>query len=333
MTSKTLDIIHKDFSEFSELLNNKSKWLQPDYLDKQYVHYSQPHTQEYFNPFGAPLFLVTIKKLEWLNMFPLVFVRDGITSIAHFFFTHPVPDKVTAILAIPKEAESVIPEPWVEHCLIYEIKRFINNEEKSRSSLSFVSTISEHLYDLSLLKKDLINIRNKYPLEMNAIIFDNIRLGEEEREHYNLHNAKFYNLLYEVFDGKLPLSNWASSRSLDYSSSYFFETHQNSLNFSDSYVTHQFLSQGAIPLCGKYQEEEFGENCKRVSRYHFFKFSSAELKKESTILWKKILDIKDLVLRDEKLINRTIKDFEHIRLCTPEFESLIRRFINDHKTL
>jgi len=327
-----IELIHRDYQEYTELINNKKKWLEPDYLDKQYTHYSQPHTQEYHNPIGAPLFLVTIKKLEWLNMFPLIFVRDGITSIAHFFYKHPTPKNIISTLAIPKEAESVIPEAWIDHCITYSTKRFKRDDIAPRDNIVLVSSISENLYCLKELKEKFCEIKNKFRLPVSAIVFDNIKLGEEFRMDYNLHNADFYRTLFEIFGSDFTINNWFSSKDVDYSNSYFYETHKNNLNFSDSFVTHLFLSQGAQPLNNRYIEDDFEDNCKRISRYHFLKFEVATLNKESNKLWSFIKTSEDLLLSGEKLLNRSMQDFEKISLCTPEFENIIKDYIND-KTL
>lgn len=332
MTNKILDIIHRDFSEYSELINNKSKWSEPDYLDKQYTHYNQPHTQEYHNPIGAPLFLVTIKKLEQLNMFPLIFVRDGITSIAHFFFKNPTPKNIISTLAIPKEAEFVIPKKWIKHCITYEIKRY-KTETKDRKKIILVSSISENLYNLERLKEKLLNIKDTYNIGTHAIVFDNVKLGEEYRMDYNLHNAEFYRTLFEVFGNDLEISNWEKSKNNNFSNTFFFETNENHLNYTDSYVTNLLLSQGSQPIGERYPVADFCTNSKRISRYHFFHFCEAKESQRSKELWKEIEDLKDLVLGDEEHLNRSIKDFEKIQLCTREFEDIIKSHTELNETL
>jgi len=320
------EIINRDYSEQSELVVKKEKWMQPDYLDKKYLHFGRPHSEDYFNPAGTPFFLIHFKELSWLNLFPAIFVRDGLVSIAHFFFKFPKPEGINSILLLPKEAEGLIPKSWLSTCLLYELKRFKNTSSSSLETIYITGSINENNYNINEIENDLKNLKKTHSHNFKALLFDNIQLGKEYTPNTNHHNVKFYNMLFRVFGESLEFVNWEESKEASFSETAFFEINQNKLNNSDSFVTFNFLSGGSTPLNeDRYLESTFSKNSLRVSKYHFLEFSHPEESKKSLKLWDEINSLREHVLSGEKQLTRTYKNFEKVHLCTPEFESIISK--------
>lgn len=325
------EVINKDYSEHSELLNKKDNWMQPDYLDKKYLHYSQPHTEDYYNPAGIPFFLVHFKELSWLNLFPTIFVRDGLVSIAHFFFKFPNPLGVSSVLLLPVEAQDLIPSAWRENCLLYDIKRYKEMLSDEFDTIYITGSVCENSYDFKKIEHKLRDLKKKYSNKFTSLLFDNIQLGREYTPDTNHHNVKFYRMLFNIFGDDLELKNWVESKEANYNNSAFFEINDNKINNSDSFVAFNFISGGSLPLNeDRYLEGDFTKNCLRVSKYHFLSFSHPKESEKSKKLWKEIDSLRDHVLAGEKHLSRTYKNFEKVHLCTPEFESIILKYFKDH---
>ncbi|OUR93622.1 hypothetical protein A9Q84_19325 [Halobacteriovorax marinus] len=322
------EVINRDYSEHAELLNKKDSWMQPDYLDKKYLHYSQPHTEDYFTPAGVPFYLVHFKELSWLNLFPTIFVRDGLTSIAHFFFKYPTPNGVETTLILPIEAEELIPAAWLENCLLCDIKRYKDANLGKVETIYITGSICENTYNFKEVEKELRELKKNHQQKFKALLFDNIQLGNEYTPNSKQHNVHFYKMLFNIFGDDIEVLNWGESKEANYSNSAFFEINQNKLNFSDSFVTFNFISGGSLPLnSDRYLESDFTNNSLRVSKYHFLEFSHPTASPKSEELWSEIETLKSYVLTGEEHLVRTHKNFELVHLCTPEFESLIlKRF-------
>ena len=318
-------LIKYDFSQHSELQNKKNSWIEPDYLDKKLLHYTRPHSDEYHTSFGVPFYLFHIKKLEWLNLFPAFFIRDGLISIAHFFYRFPMPKGINSVLILPKEAEALIPESWINNCLIYETYSY-KRERKNKITTTYITgSVAKRNYELSSIINKLKEIKTE---SIKALLFDNVELGKEFVTDSNFHNLELYKELFKVFGNRISFQNWNETKDSNLNNSDFFEIEENKLNHSDSFVSFTFLSGGSTPVNkDRFFEADFDKSCVRLSKYHFIKLSKAEGSEKSKNLWLDITKLKDFVLHGEKNIVRTYNNFTKVHLCTSEFESIIENAI------
>jgi hypothetical protein len=321
-------ILSRDYSEYSELVSKQNNWMNPDYLDKKYLHFSRPHSEPYYNPLGVPFHLVHIKELSWLNLFPTILARDGLISIAHFFFRFPLPVNIDSTLLLPKEAQAIIPKAWLSNTLLYKIRTDKEQQEKDFNTIYITGSINEQNYNLENLKSNLAELKRKYPKKnYKALVFDNIQLGKEYVSDSNHHNISFYNTLFEIFGSEIKFVNWQDSKENNFENCAFYEIEQTKVHYSDSFVSFNFLSKGTINLnSDRYSPLDKSDNTIRISKYHYLELSHPESSKESDQIWSEIELLKDCVLTEEKNLNRTHKDFSKVWLCTQEFESIITSF-------
>lgn len=323
MSLSIKEIVSKNMSDHSSVLAKKANWMEMDFLDKKMLNYTRPHSEGFYNPLGLDSFLYHFKKIEWFNFFPTLLVKDGLLSILHFFWRFQAPGKIKTRLILPKEAAVLVPTAWQDQCLFYEIGRHPVEEIKC-NKLFLTTLVTPELYTKETLREKLAMAKNS-SLPIAGLFFRHEPLGEEAVDTNENWDFKFFSELTALLDGEFELCDWKSVRGSDLSHASFLELNDNSYWYNDSTVAHSFLSQGAVPLGTIYPIMEFSEDeCLRISRYHFYKFSELTKEQRDTgaNCWKEISSLPHHIFAGECSLDRKVQDYKKIFLCTPEFKSM-----------
>lgn len=326
-------IIHGQYEDYSAVLAQKSNWMDLDFLDRKLLTFTRPFSETFYNPLGLASFLFHFKNVEWFNFFPVLFVRDGLISILHFFYEHPTPNGITTTLILPQSAKNFVPAAWQGQCCFYSIKRH-NPIDKPVVENIYISTmVNSELYTLEDLEKRL-KLVAKLNLPVKGLFTRHQPLGEEKIINHDNHDFEFFKLVNDILGDKLELINYLTFEQRDLSRSSFLELNQFDSWYNDNIIVHRLLAQGAVPAVKEqYSVEKFNiDDSIRISKYHYYKLFSldSESKKKGKECWEFINKLPSHIFENEKELDRKAQDFHQVFLCTPEFHSLTNYLVKKY---
>jgi hypothetical protein len=336
MNKRIQTLINSSYSDYWNLIATQAKWMDHDYLDRKLTHYAAPHSTPYYSPMGLNTHLYHFKDLNWLNFFPALFIRDGLISILHFFYMNPYPNDISTVLIIPKGSDFLVPSAWQEQCITYSMHTYLNGNIEDTDDLYLISTVNKLLFtpgDLERKIKSIQQIPQSKEKNIKGLFFRNTPLGEENTFFQDGHDYDFFKTIHEQFNNEIKVINWEQVKSTSLIRSSFVELNKFDSLYSDSSVSHHFLRNGSISLDCKYPHKEFNhDSCLRLSKFHFFEFKEIKnsSKEKSEKVWKAIRNLSPVVLSGEKNIDRSLREFSQVHLCSKEFESMAKDIIENH---
>jgi len=225
-------------SDEMETFNSRDFWTEEDGLIESLSLSLSPHSGLYYSDL-SPLFSYEIQKIDSLNLFSHIHLRDGAALLLNFFLNQPDPKVLRTKISVHHTFHHLIPSSWIDHVQFVEL---VSKKSSTNDRLYYAmgnkigfDTI-EHLKKLNSQGKKEINI-------LSSLIGT---LGSHERSDMAAQFIKLSTILKkELPDADISFVELSTINQQKVNGSQVvLDNHL--LNYcSDSYIQHYLLSLGA----------------------------------------------------------------------------------------
>ena len=197
-----------------------------------------------------PINLFEVANISYLNLFPVVLVRDGLFSMIDFFHRYPVPDEIKTLLIINAQFIPFVPSAWNDQVGFYNNILTENNNYSTREP-SFIlvkSIMSQSFFSMNFLEKKLLSLKDS---EKKILFFiperEDLFMG-----HDWVNNPFCYDVLQKIFTilgSKAQMITWTDLLGLsNLEEGRVLDLNESLLGFNDDYLNHHLISRSCFPL-------------------------------------------------------------------------------------
>lgn len=288
---------------------NKRKERLRDYLyflqntrehDESFRNNTYPHSENIFSLLN-PLYLVGMKDFGQVNRYDFILVRDGLYSLADFFYRFSRPGGSETILLIHEKLGFIVPEEWQDNILTYNIQSKFHNDQSKifpRSLYLLVFSCENEIRQQTLRQK-ISQVKSFYGENLHKI---NLKLGFFIRE------SPFYHYFKErPHDSLILMREFYTQLGLDYENiswreiveeknlhqSCYYYMSEEYFGHAYSYIDHFLLCNRCMPFDDRFSRKQEGDIvCDMLLNYdiHINEFSY-----QISDLWKEIIKMTSLL--------------------------------------
>lgn len=246
-------------------------WKSPIPVNKKYRTYLAPDSYAYHSMIN-PIFSFELEgnDFEDFRKFSLLSLRDGVYPLTRFFRLYPVPLKNDPYLIIDSKLEELIPLAWKSKCVLREL--FVNKTEFNSNELLLLVSPDKDSLPLDLLASSCEKLKEQLKTfnEVSVYFSSCNSYGEEDPEYDSSWALKCLKVILEALaDTNVKIIDFAQYNSKKMNNQKFYFLNPLSFYFSDSYLLHDLLQRGALPLLGQKLRDENDLNVS-ISQNHGF---------------------------------------------------------------
>lgn len=246
-----------------ELFHSRDFWNQEDNIIESVTLALSPHSEIYYSSL-CPIFSFELQKIDSLNLFSHVQLRDGLIFLLDFFLRNPEPKNLRTQISVESSMAAIVPESWRNQVSYYSYKS--NVDVKSTQGFYIVGL--EKLTDqkFSEIISDINEMKDKGIKDITIIPTIISSFNKKDRGAHPATLANFSLKLSKEING--VEINFQSMENLKVSKLKGSLARFNKdllLWCGDSYLKQYLLSNGAI--CWS-ENEELGETEVELSLYH-----------------------------------------------------------------
>jgi len=313
---KIPDLLKKN--ESNSIFFHEKIWKDMAPMHDKYRAYLSPDSNIYHSVIN-PIFSFELEadNFKSFRIFSMLSLRDGIYPLLRFFAINPVPHEIDPVLVIDSKLASAVPSAWRDRVVLREL--FVKPkmiEVNSKELLLLISPDKDAL-PLDVFEKDLDGLQSEIDsFESISVYLSSCNsFGEEDAEFDSSWGYKLLRSIFNKFpDKKISILDYNEYQKKNVSEVTFHFLNSLQFYFSDSYLLHDLLQRGAIPLEVQSQKTSMSVD---ISINHGFNFHQNFETNEIVL---------DSVLR-EKVFKGIIfqpamsGDFTNLKLSTKEFKN------------
>lgn len=290
-------------------------WKDPDVVSEKFVTYLLPDSES-INSKINPVFSFQLDNFN-LRYFNVLSLRDGVYPLLRFFFRNQIPHSADSALVIDSQLASLVPKAWREKVFLRELYVERPLFEKKREECLILISPEKDSLPLELFNKELAHYKTQLSSFKKISLYFSSCMAKGENEAIYSTNWGYF-LLKEFMQTfpqiEIEILDLNRYQSKEASSIVFHQINPLKFYFSDSYLVHDLLQRGALPLNHK-NSDRADAHYEKISMNHGFKIISWEGKEES-------LFEKSLEFFNYQDVNVPIQDsdYVHVKLSTPGFK-------------
>lgn len=227
------------------------RWQFHEQTNTDYLHKLYPAIKDYFHILNS-LYLFEVKDPSLINTFKVVFSRDGLQGVVHFFRQYPTPEKIRPFIIVADRLWPIVPQKWRKRVLTYSLY-CQDLKEEPIEEIYMYSFLTQTYSNLDVLKEKLKELnkivkKSKKVVKVKAILFlreDPLFPVQKDCYHFSF---QYFQKLYEILDCEVQMVPWeAFAASKTFKNSMLFNLSNENIACSDDYMNHFFLrKQGRI---------------------------------------------------------------------------------------
>ncbi len=259
-------------SESNSIFSYEKIWKNPVPLSEKYRTYLSPDSNAYHSCIN-PLFSFELEEngFKSFRIFSHLSLRDGVYPLLRYFSLNPVPHEIDPVLIVDEKLSGLVPSAWRERVWLREVFIETTKEENLQELVLLISPDKDSS-PLDIVERELLKIK-KQSLSFKKILiyFSSCNfMGEEDADYDFSWGYKIHNCLLRTFSGQeVEIIDYQEYQRRNFSKSAFFFLNPLSFYFSDSYILHDLLQRGAVPLI-KTAKKKAGDEFVNVSINHGF---------------------------------------------------------------
>lgn len=243
-------------------LMDKNRYMSNDAYEYIFAHrtpltikltaFLAPDSKLYSSPLN-PLFSWELEghQKNWLKSFEMVSLRDGVFPLLQFFINHPQPESIDPIVVVDQELSTLVPEAWRAKVVLRQMVSTGNFYTQKKNSLLLFVNADARTMPLNILKEELVALQNEIENNSEVLLFFSSlnRKGEEDVQYDDAWKCKVMQVLCECIPReKIKVLSWQDYLDRDISGCHFYWLNPLRFYVSDSFLIHQALLRGALPL-------------------------------------------------------------------------------------
>ncbi|MCB0368520.1 MAG: hypothetical protein KDD45_03530 [Bdellovibrionales bacterium] len=265
--------INDKFTWLTNIINDNQQSLE----DKRFTNFLGQHSTAFFSPL-IPCFLDQLKTIDIISYLSPFAVRDGILGIYNFYL-NSVQTPLKPMLIYNQKIQNFIPSTWLKKSLFYSYKSIFNEDHirddsnfyiiyslfgAKQASDNYISDLIQKIYKKKTLFKKIVILALTSEDFMNTV------------DSNKMINHGISTLITAIKALDIPIEV-KSPHDFNFklaNKSYFVDFNEFSFYYSDSYLNHLFLSNGAIPFESLNSvNKDLGLEKIQLSFYHYLEIS------------------------------------------------------------
>jgi len=221
-----------------ETFNTRDFWIEEDGLVESLTLSLSPHSGLYFSDL-SPIFSYEIQKMESLNLFSHLHLRDGASLLLNFFLNNPKPSNIRTKISIHESLKDLVPSDWRDQVQFIELVS-LRQASKKRAYYIMGSSVG---FDTFTHVQKIIDGGIEEVVFLASMVGT---LGSSERASMGAQFISLSNQIIEKFSSINIKFEELKKINLNDVSQSLVAIDRDLFNYcSDSYVAHLLLSQGA----------------------------------------------------------------------------------------
>lgn len=238
--------------ETNSVFSYEEIWKNPVPMNKTYRTYLAPDSYAYHSVIN-PVFSFELEahNFQDFRKFSLLSFRDGLYPLSRFFALNPTPSGSDPVLIVDSKLSAIVPMAWRSQVFLRDL--FVTPKvitTPSKELLLLVSPDKDSL-PLDLLEMEIKKIKDKmHSFESVLIYLSSCNFyGEEDPEYDFSWGHKVLKLILDQLPNKqVSILDFAEYNAKNVSESTFHFLNPLNFYFTDSYLMHDLLQRGGVPL-------------------------------------------------------------------------------------
>jgi hypothetical protein len=206
------------------------------------------HARPYFSPFRAAFLFET--KPQSISYFSPFLARDGVLTLLHFFYQHPLPIDPTIRILVQRSLLPLVPKAWRKNVFPYGLVDKTKKEDFDTFKIIFVlSGLGSKQSRMSYIEKQIeaaVSAADGRKMQIQCLsVWSRIEETAPVRDELNRYQN---DVLVEIATrtGIRPINRTFKELEMSNLSDWHFcDLNEFNFYYADSYLNHFFYSQGA----------------------------------------------------------------------------------------
>ena len=252
-------------SAYLRILNHPTERYDPLRLFRNHLkfepwdlwrHFLFPHSEEYFSKL-LPSFCQQLVDRDTVKDFSPVVIRDGLLSLAWFFYKNPIPKQASSqgpYFLVHDRLAPFVPEAWSERVGTYRLTPhpdLLKNPPEPRELYLMISGLGERQASLSFIREKVRSLQvdvEKTQVYVVGITRPFAPDGFEEAEAVQTTFAQAILETQRQLGNSVQYLNWSQISKRALWGSRFLDLNEMNFYYSDSAVVQHLMRLGSLPL-------------------------------------------------------------------------------------